>query len=169
MGAAGLATPCDSDRAREGAAGLWTTIRPAPDAPLPTPRNRLTTGSDGQPVTCLTVNEIRRMHAIFCRPDWPPGHYLHWSRWRRRHQATARAGREPNSNKITMTANFAASLVTCGNAIKTGLALPARPRKCHPKSCLGTPAREMLTPGQAMCLKSPNLTNRCDADRCREN
>jgi hypothetical protein len=41
-------------------------------------------------VLCLSVNEIRRLHAIFCRPAHPPGHHLHWSYWRRRHQARAR-------------------------------------------------------------------------------
>jgi hypothetical protein len=41
-------------------------------------------------MTCLSMNEIRRMHAALCRPAHPPGHYLHWSAWRRRHQATAR-------------------------------------------------------------------------------
>jgi hypothetical protein len=39
---------------------------------------------------CLTMNEIRRMHALLCRPAHPPGHHLHWSAWRRRHQARAR-------------------------------------------------------------------------------
>ncbi len=39
---------------------------------------------------CLTMNEIRRMHALLCRPAHPPGHHLHWSTWRRRHQARAR-------------------------------------------------------------------------------
>jgi SRSO17 transposase len=38
----------------------------------------------------LTVNEIRRMHAILCRPAHPPEHHLRWSHWRRRHQARAR-------------------------------------------------------------------------------
>jgi hypothetical protein len=42
------------------------------------------------PLTCLSVSEIRRMHAIFCRPAHTPEHHLHWSRWRRRHQAAAR-------------------------------------------------------------------------------
>jgi hypothetical protein len=41
-------------------------------------------------LTCLSVNEIRRMHAALCRPAHPPGHYLCWSWWRRRHQAIAR-------------------------------------------------------------------------------
>jgi hypothetical protein len=41
-------------------------------------------------LTCLSVNEIRRMRAALCRPAHPPGHYLYWSWWRRRHQAIAR-------------------------------------------------------------------------------
>jgi hypothetical protein len=68
-------------------------------APLPSLRNRLTTGSDGQPLTCLSVNEIRRMHAIFCRLAHPPGHYLQWSRWRRRHQAIARQCHDQRRNQ----------------------------------------------------------------------
>jgi hypothetical protein len=40
-------------------------------------------------LTCLSVNEMRCMHAALCRPAHPPDHYLHWSLWRR-HQATAR-------------------------------------------------------------------------------
>jgi hypothetical protein len=39
---------------------------------------------------CLTINEIRSMHAALCRPQHLPEHHLHWSRWRRRHQAIAR-------------------------------------------------------------------------------
>jgi hypothetical protein len=58
--------------------------------PPPPWSSRLITGSDGQAMTCLSVNELRRMHATLCRPAHPPGHYLHWSTWRRRHQATAR-------------------------------------------------------------------------------
>ena len=77
--------PGDSGRAGEGATSLWTTSRPAPIR-----GNRLITGSDGTALTCLSVNEIRRMHAALYRPAHPPGHYLHWSTWRRRHQAIAR-------------------------------------------------------------------------------
>jgi hypothetical protein len=39
---------------------------------------------------CLTVNEIRRLHAVLCRPARPAEHYLRWSAWRRQHQARAR-------------------------------------------------------------------------------
>jgi molybdenum cofactor biosynthesis enzyme MoaA len=58
----------------------------------PGPRgcNRAVTSSDGKAMVCLTVNEIRRLHAALCRPAHPAEHHLHWSRWRRRHQATAR-------------------------------------------------------------------------------
>ena len=43
--------------------------------------------SGNEPLTGLTMNEIRRMHAILSRPA---SYHLHWSRWRRRHQARAR-------------------------------------------------------------------------------
>jgi DDE superfamily endonuclease len=49
-----------------------------------------TAASGEGPLIGLTVNEIRRMHAIVCRPAHPAAHHLHWSRWRRRHQARAR-------------------------------------------------------------------------------
>jgi hypothetical protein len=45
---------------------------------------------DGAEMICLTMNEIRRMHALLCRSAHPPGHHLHWSAWRCRHQARAR-------------------------------------------------------------------------------
>jgi len=32
----------------------------------------------------------RRTGWLAARPAHPPEHYLHWSRWRRRHQAIAR-------------------------------------------------------------------------------
>ena len=38
----------------------------------------------------LTVNEIRRLHAHYYRPDHLWRHRIRWSRWRRRHQARAR-------------------------------------------------------------------------------
>jgi len=41
-------------------------------------------------MTCLTVNEIRRLHAIVARPAHALSHHLRWSCWRRRHQARAR-------------------------------------------------------------------------------
>ena len=57
--------PGDGGRAREGAGGLWTRSRPRPG-------NRLITGSDGD-VICLTVNEIRRLHALL--PAGPPARH----------------------------------------------------------------------------------------------
>jgi Transposase DDE domain len=77
--------PGEGGRAREGPA----TCGQLPGPPPPW-SSRTVTGSDGQAMTCLSMNEIRRMHAALCRPAHPPGHYLHWSAWRRRHQATAR-------------------------------------------------------------------------------
>ncbi len=38
----------------------------------------------------LTVNEIRRLHAHLHQPRHPPRHRIHWSHWRRHHQARAR-------------------------------------------------------------------------------
>jgi SRSO17 transposase len=44
----------------------------------------------GRELVPLTRNEIRRLFtSLLCRPR-PIRHQLHWSRWRRRHQATAR-------------------------------------------------------------------------------
>ena len=39
----------------------------------------------------LTRHEIRRLFTGLCQQLPAPGVQLHWSRWRRRHQATARA------------------------------------------------------------------------------
>lgn len=52
--------------------------------PRPGDRNGPVTGSDGQQMISLTVNEIRRLHSIFCGQVYPPGHHLRWSAWRRR-------------------------------------------------------------------------------------
>jgi hypothetical protein len=41
----------------------------------PRPGNRDYPGS--RQAVCLSVNEIRRLHAIFCRPAHPPSHHLH--------------------------------------------------------------------------------------------
>ena len=56
------------------------------------PGNRDQPASSGRegPLIGLTVNEIRRMHAILRRPAHPPERHLRWSAWRRRHQARAR-------------------------------------------------------------------------------
>ena len=80
---------------RAPAAGPVTATGPERGLPAcgqlspPRPDNR------GNPVTSgqecrLTVNEIRRLHAILCRPAHPVSHHLRWSAWRRRHQARAR-------------------------------------------------------------------------------
>jgi SRSO17 transposase len=39
----------------------------------------------------LTAHEIRRLFTGLCQQRQTPAEQLHWSRWRRRHQATARA------------------------------------------------------------------------------
>jgi hypothetical protein len=41
----------------------------------------------------LTRNEIRRLFTGLTRQPAAPATQLHWSRWRRRHQATAKACR----------------------------------------------------------------------------
>jgi hypothetical protein len=38
----------------------------------------------------FTVNEIRKLHAIFYQPAHARAHHEQWSNWRRRHQAAAR-------------------------------------------------------------------------------
>jgi SRSO17 transposase len=38
----------------------------------------------------LTVAEVKRLFNLLTRTWHDPGHHLHWSRWRRRHQARAR-------------------------------------------------------------------------------
>jgi len=43
------------------------------------------------PLIPLTRNEIRRLFTGLCQQLAAPALQLHWSRWRRRHQATARA------------------------------------------------------------------------------
>jgi SRSO17 transposase len=44
----------------------------------------------GHELVPLTRNEIRRLFAGLLHQPMPAHHQLHWSRWRRRHQATAR-------------------------------------------------------------------------------
>jgi SRSO17 transposase len=48
-------------------------------------------GSTHDQLIPLTRNEIRRLFTGLCRQPPAPRRQLHWSRWRRRHQATARA------------------------------------------------------------------------------
>jgi hypothetical protein len=38
----------------------------------------------------LTAGEARRLFCLYTRTARPPAFHEHWSRWRRRHQATAR-------------------------------------------------------------------------------
>ncbi|MEU1393655.1 MULTISPECIES: hypothetical protein [unclassified Nonomuraea] len=42
------------------------------------------------PLIEMSANEIRRLFALLTRPPASRSHTLHWSRWRRRHQARAR-------------------------------------------------------------------------------
>ncbi|MGW2216769.1 IS701 family transposase [Nonomuraea sp. NPDC001684] len=42
------------------------------------------------PLIEISANEIRRLFALLPRPPTSQPHILHWSRWRRRHQARAR-------------------------------------------------------------------------------
>ena len=43
------------------------------------------------PLIPLTCHEIRRLFTGLCQQPPPPAAQLHWSQWRRQHQATARA------------------------------------------------------------------------------
>jgi hypothetical protein len=45
---------------------------------------------NGHAMIPLTRNEIRRLFTSLTRRPQPVRAQLHWSRWRRRHQATAR-------------------------------------------------------------------------------
>ncbi|QUX22476.1 transposase [Nocardiopsis sp. MT53] len=47
-------------------------------------------GDDPGELIGLTVNEIRRLHAHYHRPDHAWSYRVRWSRWRHRHQARAR-------------------------------------------------------------------------------
>jgi SRSO17 transposase len=47
--------------------------------------------TDDDQLIPLTRNEICRLFTGLCQQPSAPGLQLHWSRWRRRHQATARA------------------------------------------------------------------------------
>jgi hypothetical protein len=49
----------------------------------------------------LTVKEIRRLHAHLHQPQHPAPHRIHWSRWRRRHQARSR--RYQRRQRLTIT------------------------------------------------------------------
>lgn len=60
----------------------------APAAVLPHAPDDLPPSDPG--VVALTVAEIKRLFTLVTRHIWPDIHYLHWSLWRRRHQARAR-------------------------------------------------------------------------------
>jgi hypothetical protein len=48
----------------------------------------------------LTVNEIRRLHAHLNQPHHRSEHRIHWSHWRRRHQARARRGHYQRQQRL---------------------------------------------------------------------
>ncbi len=59
-------------------------------ATQPLPRDGICRDENGRELIPLTRNEIRRLFTgLTCQPR-PADHQLRWSRWRRRHQATAR-------------------------------------------------------------------------------
>jgi hypothetical protein len=86
----GLPSPPPGRPDRHPAAGPATAAGPErgppacgqPPGPAPIRGNRLITGSDGMALTCLSVNEIRRMHAALCRPAPPPRPKQHRDPWR---------------------------------------------------------------------------------------
>jgi SRSO17 transposase len=57
-------------------------------APAPTDPNQTPPEDPG--LIPITVAEIKRLFNLLTRTWQDPGHHLHWSRWRRRHQARAR-------------------------------------------------------------------------------
>jgi SRSO17 transposase len=63
---------------------VMTAVQPAPE---PGAMHRDQAGNDMIP---LTRNEIRRLFTSLLHCPRPARHQLHWSAWRRRHQATAR-------------------------------------------------------------------------------
>ena len=64
--------------------------RPAP-APWPArPPHPMTCHPQDPGLIPLTVTEIKRVFNLFTRAWQTIRHYLHWSWWRRRHQARAR-------------------------------------------------------------------------------
>jgi hypothetical protein len=62
---------------------VMTAAQPAPEP------GGMHHGQAGHDLIPLTRNEIRRLFTSLCRAR-PASDQLHWSRWRRRHQATAR-------------------------------------------------------------------------------
>jgi hypothetical protein len=63
---------------------------------------------DDDPLVPLTRHEIRRLFTGLSRQLAAPAIQLHWSRWRRRHQATARAchyrrrAETPNDHEVSL-------------------------------------------------------------------
>jgi len=57
----------------------------------------------GRELTPLTRNEIRRLFTGLSRRPWPVRHQLHWSLWRRRHQATARKCHHQRREALALT------------------------------------------------------------------
>jgi hypothetical protein len=67
----------------------------AAQAKTRTPAPILPTTPDEQPpedlgLIALTVAEIKRLFTLVTRRHLPTSHHLHWTWWRRRHQARAR-------------------------------------------------------------------------------
>jgi len=58
--------------------------------PLPTPTSRTQPPPDDIGLIPLTVVEIKKLFNLLTRAWRTVDHYLHWSQWRRRHQARAR-------------------------------------------------------------------------------
>ena len=89
--------PCTRDpRRRPLAAGTGRLKRgPAPCGQIFAPPRTyspppLITGRNGELLIPLTAGETRRLFCLYTRAARPGAFHEHWSRWRRRHQATAR-------------------------------------------------------------------------------
>ena len=67
-------------------------------------------GTHNDQLVPLTRHEIRRLFTGLCQQPPAPRVQLHWSRWRRRHQATARAchyrRRAPGTRIITQAGSW---------------------------------------------------------------
>jgi hypothetical protein len=60
------------------------------DRPPPTPTSPGEPPPDDLPPIPLTVVEVKRLFNLLSRTWQSLDHHLHWSTWRRRHQARAR-------------------------------------------------------------------------------
>jgi len=70
-----------------------TTAGSRADAdPLPIPTSRAQPPPANLGLIPLTVVEVKRLFHLLTRTWRTAEHYLHWSQWRRRHQARARRG-----------------------------------------------------------------------------